>query len=328
MADRFFKFKSETVDFYITFIVLIALALDAMFGEVSRYHPLVGFGRFAHRLEAKLNLKPRANLGAGRWPGVMAWCCAVLPFLLVAMLFSHLFKESYLGGVLDAGLLYLAIGFRSLKEHAQAIAIPLVAGDLAQARQRLSWIVSRDTEQLEASAVSKATIESVLENGADALFCAIFWFVVAGAPGVVLYRLSNTLDAMWGYKNQRFLHFGWFAARMDDVLNYLPARITALAYALVGRTFSALKCWKIQAPQWKSPNAGPVMASGAGALQLKLGGEAVYEGLPQGRPMLGTGCEAQPQDIQRALLLVRNATVVWLSLIFAGEILLWGLGCR
>lgn len=306
------------MDFYVTFIVLIALTLDAMLGEAPRYHPLVGFGRFVHWLELKLN--QGVDQSAGKRAGGLAWCGAVLPFVVLVILLGATLQGSILSGLLDAGLLYLAIGFRSLKEHAQAIAVPLVAGDLAQARQRLSWIVSRDTEHLEASAVSKATIESVLENGADALFCAIFWFVVAGAPGVVLYRLSNTLDAMWGYKNARFLHFGWFAARMDDVLNYIPARLTALSYAFVGRTATAIRCWRLQAPHWKSPNAGPVMASGAGALGLRLGGDAIYEGKPQARPVLGEGRAAQPQDIQRALRLVRNATAVWLVAILGCEL--------
>jgi adenosylcobinamide-phosphate synthase len=132
---------------------------------------------------------------------------------------------------------------------------------------------------------------------------------------VVLYRLSNTLDAMWGYRNARYNEFGWAAARLDDVLNYLPARLTALSYTLLGNTRSAWSCWRRQAPCWDSPNAGPVMAAGAGALQVKLGGEAIYDGKLEQRPDLGCGKAAVPADISRAVALVQRTLYLWLAVI-------------
>jgi adenosylcobinamide-phosphate synthase len=195
------------------------------------------------------------------------------------------------------------------------VADALDADDLAQARQCVAHMVSRETAQMQATDVARATVESVLENGNDALFGAVFWFAVAGAPGVVLYRLANTLDAMWGYRTDRYLHFGWAAARLDDALNFVPARLTALSYALCGRFPVAFACWRAQAPAWASPNAGPVMAAGAGALGIELGGPAKYDGQWHLRPALGVGHGASADDIGAALKLVRNSLWLWLGIV-------------
>ena len=158
--------------------------------------------------------------------------------------------------------------------------------------------------------------------GSDAVFAALFWFCLLGAPGVVLYRLSNTLDAMWGYRNERFERFGWAAAKIDDVLNYVPARLVALTYALLGHTRLALRCWRRQAPLWDSPNAGPVMAAGAGALGVSLGGSAVYHGIEEQRPQLGEGAPPRARDIERALNLVYGGVALWMLVLVAGGLCL------
>ena len=294
-------------------LMLGAILLDQLFGEPRRWHPLVGFGWLASAIELRCNRgRPR------RRQGVLAWSLAVLPLSFAALLLSNL---PGIGWLVELALLYLAIGLRSLSEHAMPIARALGAGNLGTARKLVGRIVSRNTESLDEAGVARATTESVLENGSDAVFAALFWFAILGGPGVVLYRLANTLDAMWGYRNERFLQFGWAAAKIDDVLNYIPARLVAMTYALCGKTRLALACWAQQAPLWDSPNAGPVMASGAGALGVSLGGAATYAGHVHQRPLLGAGPEPAEVDILRALRLVRRSVMLWIIVAFV----IWGL---
>lgn len=290
------------------------VALDALLGEPRRRHPLVAFGRLANRIELRFN---RAGRG-WRSHGVTAWVLAVVPLTLLATLLSWL---PLVGWLVEILALYCALGMRSLGEHVLPVAQALRGDDLATARQRVGYLVSRQTDELDATAVARAGTESVLENGSDAVFAAIFWFAVAGAPGVVLYRLSNTLDAMWGYRNERFERFGWAAARIDDVLNYIPARLVALTYAVLGKTRVALRCWRQQALKWDSPNAGPVMAAGAGALGVQLGGPAIYHGELHERAALGEGVPADADAIERGWNLVQRGVWLWLLVLCLGGLI-------
>lgn len=283
---------------------LAAVVLDRLLGEPRRFHPLVGFGKLAGAVEKRFNRRSRLT-------GIAAWALVVLPFVaLAAVLRPHA------AFAVDVALLYFALGARSLAEHAEAVARPLRAGRLDEARQRVGWMVSRDTTQLDESGVAKAGMESVLENGNDAIFGALFWFALLGGPGALLFRLANTLDAMWGYRTERFNRFGWAAARIDDLLNWIPARLTALTYALLGKTRQALACWRAQAPGWESPNAGPVMSAGAGSLGVLLGGAAIYHGQEEIRPPLGTGPAPVAADLDRAIALIRHSLWLWLAVFF------------
>ncbi|CAA0091219.1 Cobalamin biosynthesis protein CobD [BD1-7 clade bacterium] len=310
-------------------IVFAALALDYLLGEPSRWHPLVGFGNLAGFVEKRLNpLDDTRESCATRQRGVSAWLLVVVPWVALAIV-AQVFATAYhwLYPTFAMFVLYLAIGRQSLVEHARAIAEPLSASkaadseadqmaELENARIAVGMIVSRATSDLDEEQIASAATESVLENGADAIFCVIFWFAIAGIPGVVLYRLANTLDAMWGYRSARFNQFGWCAARIDDVLNYIPARLTAASYAAAGHLSTAVHCWRTQAPQWKSPNAGPVMAAGAGAIRVQLGGIAIYHGEAQERPPLGSGESPSASSIYRAINLVDRAVIVWLLVLF------------
>lgn len=290
--------------------------LDLLLGETRRWHPLVGFGNLANAIENRFN---RARWRRGK--GVAAWLLAVLPPVILCAWICNMQVwmgwMGWLGFLLHALLLYFCLGLRSLRDHHLPIAQALAQGDLVQARTLTARIVSRDTKAANATDLARASTESLLENGNDAVFGTLFWFAVAGGPGALLFRLANTLDAMWGYRNARFCAFGWAAARIDDGLNLLPARLTALSYvALAGARddrLRAWRCWRTQAPLWDSPNAGPVMASGAGALKLALGGAASYDGIIEQRPLLGGGAAPDGTDIARAWLLVARTTALWLA---------------
>ena len=297
-----------------------AVLLDWRLGEPRRWHPLAGFGWLAQRVEVLAYGSPETNAELRRARGIGAVIVLLVPFAAAAWLLGAI---PLLGSVMALGLLALAIGARSLAEHAEAVAAALQANDLPLARERVGLIVSRDTDDLDEEQISRATVESVLENGCDAIFGALFWFVLIHAPGAVLYRLANTLDAMWGYRTPRYRDFGWAAARLDDLLNWVPARLTALSYVAVGaKPALAWRCWREQAPFWKSPNAGPVMAAGAGALGLALGGQARYHGEWQQRPALGEGLAPRAADISRAVTLVRRALWLWLAVIVLGGLIL------
>lgn len=295
-------------------VALGAVLLDWLTGEPRRFHPLVGFGRLARHIEGRLHGDPEVSPAARRWRGRLAWALAVLPLpLALALLAGRLPAWP----AIELAVLWFAIGHRSLAQHARPVAAALAAGDADAARALASRLVSRDAEALEPAG---ATVESVLENGNDAVFGALFWFALLGAPGALLYRFANTLDAMWGYRNARYLDFGRAAARIDDALNWAPARLTALTYALLGQTRLALACWRRQAPAWDSPNAGPVMAAGAGALACRLGGPARYGGDWHDRPALGDGGPATAASIGAALSLVHRGVALWLV---AGLIAAW-----
>ncbi|MCA7085549.1 adenosylcobinamide-phosphate synthase CbiB [Cupriavidus sp. DB3] len=302
-------------------IALTALAgvgLDRWLGEPRRWHPLVGFGRLANAAERALN-RP-GHPWRQRGLGLMAWSVLVLlPAALAALLIAAAteFAGAWLGWLLHALGLYATLGARSLCQHIEPIARALADGNLPQARQLTARIVSRDTVDADAPALARAACESALENGNDAIFGALFWFLIGGAPAAIAYRLANTLDAMWGYRTERLLHFGWAAARLDDLLNLIPARLTALSYALLGSTARALRCWRVQAPAWSSPNAGPVMAAGAGALGVALGGPARYHGQWEARPPLGEGQPPGAADVMASLRLVRRTLWLWLALAVA-----------
>ena len=315
-------------------LLVAALLLDEWFAETRRFHPLVGFGNYALWLERRFYTQDTKRLFM---MGCMCWCLAVIPIVFLSagfMWLLSLYGPSWLYFSVSAVVLYFTIGQKSLKQHGQAVAKPLVEylscktnqqSELNASRHALSMIVSRDTQSANPEQIATATIETITENTHDAVIGPLVFFVAFGVPGAVLFRLANTLDAMWGYRTDRYERFGKFAARSDDVLGYVPARITSLLMALCHPThfIHSLKSILSTGRRWYSPNAGLVMAAGAGALNIRLGGDAVYHGKRKTRLILGLEKEAKlptALDIQRSIWLMYKTSVLFVMMICIYEV--------
>ena len=285
------------------------VAADALFGDPRRGHPVAAFGRAATALEAR-DYADSARRGAAH-----AAACVLAVAAPAAFLHRRTRRWPPLEAVAVASAVWAVTGARSLHREAERASVPLARHDLAAARDVLPSLCGRDPSGLNAGEIARAVIESVAENTSDAVVAPLLWGAVAGMPGLVAYRAVNTLDAMVGYRSARYLRFGWASARLDDVANWLPARVTAALTAacapLVGKTSPAevLRITLRDGGNHPSPNAGRCEAAFAAALGVRLGGANVYSGVAETRPELGEGSTPEPADIRRAIVLSRAVTV-------------------
>ncbi len=285
--------------------LLAGYLADHRWGDPSRGHPVAGFGAVASRLEHRLY---RDNRRAGIVFSATLVGGAALAGSAVERVTA---RRPVLRFLTTAVATWAVLGGRSLAAEATAIQKHLESGDLPAARQRLTHLVGRDTDQLDASGVARAVIESVAENTSDAVVAPLVHGAIAGVPGLVAYRAANTLDAMVGHRSERYANFGWASARLDDVLNWVPARLTAalatlLAPVIGGRPADAWRVWRRDAGGHPSPNAGPIEAAFAGALDRQLGGINTYRGVVEDRHALGDGSEPGTADIEAAVHLARR----------------------
>ena len=300
----------------LTLICLCAVLCDRLVEEPRRWHPLTGFIWLAQQLEAVCYGPSELKISLRLLLGALALLLMIVPAALLAW---KLAAVPYLGVVAEGGLLYLSLQAAGLERHARAVAKALQDKDLQQARAQVSRLVSRDTQELGEEELSLALVEAVLKRGCTGTLGALFWFLVAGAPGVVVYRLVTVLDGLWGYPTPRYRYFGQATACLNDALNWLPARLTALSYALVGDRETAWRCWREQASAWRGVNTGPLLAAGAGALNLQLGGVVRYYDREVARPALGEGLLPRRRDIERVVNLVNWSMGLWIVLLFLGE---------
>ncbi len=311
--------------FSLSFTLIVAIILDHILGEPKKYHQLVGFGNLANKIEKWLNNPARQNAPFSKINallGGIAWCLLVIPLCYLSYWLLALLPLS-LQLIVEAIILYLALGLNSLQLHAMQVFTPLKNNDLASARHYTSYLVSRETSELTCDEMSRATVESMLENGHDAVIASLVYYLIGGIPLVILHRLANTLDAMWGYKNTRFKSFGFFAARADDILGFISGKICTLLYALQQPFLSALKNAYQQGNKYKSHNGGWVMAAGATVMNRRLGGNALYHGKTVTSATLGEGKAVTPQDIPQSIRVVQIAAISLILLVFIYQLTLY-----
>lgn len=280
----------------------LGFAADRLLGDPRRFHPVAGFGRLATYVERGTYADTRAR-------GLLHTATLVGGAVAVGVAAERSTRaRPVVRTLVTATVTWAVLGGTSLARESRTIHAQLGAGDLPAARRQLTHLVGRDTSRLDESEVARATIESLAENTSDAVVAPLVLGALFGMPGLAGYRAANTLDAMVGHRNARFENFGWAAARLDDLLNLAGARVSAaLAAALAptvgGSTDDAVTVWRRDARHHPSPNAGPVEASFAGALGIRLGGVNRYGDRFEDRHTLGDGRPARADDIARAVRL-------------------------
>lgn len=299
-----------------------ALLIDTVCGDPrSSLHPVVLIGRLISFFECCLY----PEKGAGHASLLLRGTLVVALVIAVSGAAAALLLKaaSFCGPVgemaMSAVLLYFTITPRALARDGLEIYRLLKAGDIPKARKRLSWIVGRDTDRLDEPDIARGAVETIAENTTDGVLSPLFFYLLFGPVGAVCYRAANTMDSMLGYKNDRYLYFGRAAARLDDVLNYIPARITFLLFTLSAYLLGldGKNAWAIglrDAPKHPSPNGGYAEGPAAGALHVQLGGWNYYEGKPEFREYMGDPdrplCGG---DILRTLKLMYAATVIFIA---------------
>lgn len=287
-------------------VILLALLLDLTIGDPHWLpHPVVAVGHLIRRMDRGL----RRDWLNQRIAGVFLLLTIVISaagttWILLKVLDALLPLAGWIAAVLVSSTCLAA---RSLHKESSRVASALLAGDLPTARRYLSYIVGRDTDQLEEPEIWRAVVETVAENTSDGIIAPLFWLTIGGPVAAMAYKAVSTLDSMVGYRNRRYLQMGWASARMDDLLNYIPARISALlliiAAPLAGCSASgAARITLRDRLKHQSPNSGHPEAAAAGALGVRLGGAASYSGVPSWKEYIGDALQPPDERAYRSMI--------------------------
>lgn len=301
--------------------MVVAMAVDALLGWPSWLfarigHPVTWLGRLIGGIDAGWNRGSdppalRRAAGVAGALAVIALCVAI------GWVFQSLLPSGWMQIVLVGILVWPLVALRSLHDHVADVAKPLQAGDIAGAREAVSRIVGRDPAALDEAGIARAAIESLAENASDGIVAPVFWGALFGLPGILGYKAINTLDSMIGHRSERHEAFGWAAARIDDVANFIPARLTGFLFVLLApRRSEALSCMTRDARRHRSPNAGWPEAAMAGALGVRLSGPRIYHGSATDEPWLnGAARDPLAADIAEGLAVYRRAMLLLTGLL-------------
>ena len=273
--------------------MLIALCIDRLFGWPDflfrRFsHPVVGIGQLISFFERNLN-KTGWSSSLRMATGLLTLIFLMTGLTILGFLIVLAIPAGTLGILVTSFLVWPFIAAKSLADHVKAVAEPLKTNDLPSARQAVSMIVGRNSDNLGSNDIARAALESLAENTSDWVTAPLFWGVFLGFPVVLIYKLVNTADSMIGYKSERYADFGWASARFDDLINYIPARLTSLIYTIISRnTLKVLRITLRDASQHRSPNAGWPETSVAASIGVKLSGPRIYDGIKTNDPWLNS----------------------------------------
>lgn len=291
----------------ILFAVLFAVALDRFVPAPARIQLWIWYADWSESIEQRFN-------GGSRIHGVSAVALALVPILLGVVLARYLLGElaAVLRFTFDVVTLYLCLDLYRLGATTEAISDALEGGELDQAAGQLRTLTGKETAEKTEAGIAHATVEVVLKHANTVAIAPIFWFILFGPFGVVLQRLAAVLDRLWGHRNRRFVEFGWAAARLDDVLGWVPARITALSYAVMGSFEDALHCWRRRAGMWSDINSGPLLASGLGAMHMDNCEDLEEDAY--GNRVVSPATLADAGDVRRVVALVWRVLLFWLMI--------------
>lgn len=275
-------------------LILLALLTDILVGDPRPIpHPVVIMGSLINRCEATVRKFTTGPTGL-RLGGILLVLVVVSFAWLGTWTLIKLAERihPYLGFGVHLWLLATTLALKSLGQHAMAVAEPLTRGDLKEARSRVAMIVGRDTDQLDDRGITRATVETVAENTVDGIISPLFYAFIGGAPLAMAYKAVNTMDSMIGHKDEKYRYLGWAAARLDDLANYLPARLAGFFYPLLAVVYpggfrATIRTMLRDAPKHPSPNSGIPEAAVAGALGIQLGGTNYYRGQVSHRAVMG-----------------------------------------
>jgi len=287
--------------------LLLAFALDRLVPDRGGFRLWAWYSDWAESIEQRFN-------GGLRSQGIYAVILAVAPIVVAIILATFVLGQ--IAGVLaflfSVAVLYLCVDLYHLGSVAQAVAGALENGEVDQAAARLKDLTGKDTVETTAAGVAHATVEAVLKQTNTLVVAPVFWFLILGPFGAMLQRLVSVLDRQWGHRTPRYAEFGWAAARLDDLLNWLPARATALSYAVMGSFEDALHCWRRRAGMWSDISSGPLLASGLGALHLDTCEDGSKEDL-YGNTAISPASLPDANDVRRAVALVWRVLLFWLA---------------